>query len=107
MKYLLADPSEVPRAWQIIKPCRAPQVAAIQRTAMRNTPLKDWWAPPGKMKYLVLRGSEDQIALPENGELLKQELGARVTLISFPNAGYLFVATQPGKTAAAVVSFLR
>jgi pimeloyl-ACP methyl ester carboxylesterase len=107
MKYLVADPSEVPAAWQIIKPCRAPQVAGIQRAAMANTPLKDWWAPPGKAKYLVLQGSEDQIALPKNGELLKKELGARVTLISFPDAGHLFVATQPGKTSAAVVSFLQ
>ena len=54
---------------------------------MNNTPLKDWWAPPGEMKYLVLQGAEDQIALPENGELLKKELGARVTLISFPAQG--------------------
>jgi pimeloyl-ACP methyl ester carboxylesterase len=107
MKYMVGNSSEISMAWQIIKPCRAPQVGGLQRTAMQNTPLKDWWAPPGKMKYLVLQGSEDQIAPPENGELLKQELGARVTLVSFPGAGHLFVATEPGKTAAAVVSFLR
>jgi pimeloyl-ACP methyl ester carboxylesterase len=107
MKYMVGNPSEIPVAWQIIKPCRAPQVAGIQRTAMENTPLKDWWAPQGKARYLVLQGSEDQIAPPENGELLKQELGARVTLVSFPGAGHLFIATDPGNTAAAVVSFLR
>jgi pimeloyl-ACP methyl ester carboxylesterase len=76
-------------AWQIIKPCRAPQAAGIQRMAMEDTPLKDWWAPPGQMKYLVVQGSDDQIAPPENGELLKEELGARVTLVQYSAAGHL------------------
>ncbi len=106
MKYMVGNAAEIPIAWQAIKPCRAPQVAGIQRTAMHNTPLKDWWAPPGKMKYLVLQGSDDQIAPPENGALLKQELGERATLVSFPGAGHLFIVTEPKKVSAAVVSFL-
>lgn len=106
MRYLVGNPAEIPMAWRSIKPCRAPQVAGLQRTAMNNTPLKDWWAPPGQMKYLVLQGTNDQIALPENGELLKQDLGARVTLVSFPGAGHLLIVTEPRKVAAAVVSFL-
>lgn len=106
MKYLVGDASEIPTAWKLIKPCRAPQAAGIQRTAMDNTPLKEWWAPPGQSKYLVVQGSEDQIALPQNGELLKQEMGVRVTLVSFPGAGHLLVATEPKKAAEAVVSFL-
>ena len=106
MKYLVGDPTEIPAAWKLIKPCRAPQAAGIQRTAMDNTPLNEWWAPPGQSKYLVVQGSDDQIALPENGELLKQEMGSRVTLVSFPGAGHLLVATEPKKAAEAVVSFL-
>jgi hypothetical protein len=73
---------------------------------MDNTPLQEWWAPPGQNKYLL--GSDDQIAFPENGELLKQEMGVRVTLISFPGgAGHLLVATEPKKAAEAVASFLQ
>jgi pimeloyl-ACP methyl ester carboxylesterase len=106
MKYMVGNAAEIPMAWQAIKPCRAPQVAGIQRTAMQNTPLKDWWAPPGKMKYLILQGTSDQIAPPENAVLLKQELGERATLVSFPGAGHLFIVTEPNKVAAAVVSFL-
>jgi pimeloyl-ACP methyl ester carboxylesterase len=106
MKYMVGNPAEIPMAWQIIKPCRAPQVAGLQRTAMENTPLKDWWAPPGQMKYLVLQGTVDQIAPPENGELLKQELGARLTLVSFHGAGHLLIVTEAKKAAASVVSFL-
>jgi pimeloyl-ACP methyl ester carboxylesterase len=106
MKYMVGNPAEISIVWPIIEPCRAPQVAGMQRTAMENTPLKDWWAPPGNMKYLVEQGTDDQIAPPENGKLLKQELGARVTLISFPGAGHLFIVTRHEKAAADVVSFL-
>ena len=107
MKYMVGDPAEIPIAWQAIKPSRAPEVAGLQKTAMNNTPLKDWWAPPGRMKYLILQGTDDQIALPENGELLKEELGARATLVSFPGAGHLLLVTEPKKVVAAVVSFLQ
>ena len=106
MKYMVGDPAEIPMAWKMIEPSRAPEVAGLQRTAMENTPLKDWWAPPGQMQYLVIQGTDDQIAPPENGELLKKELGARVTLVSFPGAGHLLLVTEPKKAAAAVVSFL-
>ena len=106
MKYMVGNPANVPMAWQIIKPCRAPQAAGIQRTAMNNTPLAEWWAPPGQSKYLVVQGTDDQIAPPENGELLKQELGARVTLVPIPGAGHLFLVTEHKKTAATVISFL-
>jgi len=106
MKYMVGNPANIPMAWQIIRPCRAPQVAGIEGMAMKNTPLEDWWAPPGKMKYLVVQGTDDQIAPPKNGELLKQELGARVTLVSFPGAGHLFLVTEAKKTADAVVAFL-
>jgi pimeloyl-ACP methyl ester carboxylesterase len=106
MKYMVGDPSEIQAAWQIIKPCRAPGVAGLQRTAMKNTPLQDWWAPAGTMRYLVVQGTNDQIAPPENGELLKKDLGARVTLVSFPGAGHLLLVTDPKKAADAVVTFL-
>jgi len=107
MKYMVGNPANIAMAWRIIKPCRAPQAAGIERTAMNDTPLKEWWAPPGKSKYLVVQGTDDQIAPPENGELLKQEMGERVTLVSFPGAGHLFLLTEHKKTADAVVSFLR
>jgi len=55
----------------------------------------------------VLQGSDDQAAPPENGELLKQQLGERVMIVSIAGAGHLMVITQPKKVASAVVSFLR
>lgn len=107
MQYMVGNPADIPMAWQTIKPSRAPQVAGLQRTAMQNTPLNDWWAPPGAMKYLVLQGTNDQIAPPENGEMLKRDMGKRATLVTFSGAGHLFIVTEPEKAATVVISFLR
>jgi pimeloyl-ACP methyl ester carboxylesterase len=107
MKYMVGNPAEVGPVWKVLKPARAPQAAGIEYQAAESTPLKDWWAPPGKTKYLVLQGTKDQAAPPENGELLKQELGARVTLVPFPGAGHLMLMTEPKKASDAIVAFLR
>jgi pimeloyl-ACP methyl ester carboxylesterase len=55
----------------------------------------------------VVQGLNDMMAPPENGRMLKQELGERVTLVEFPNSGHMMLMEEPEKTAAAVVSFLR
>jgi pimeloyl-ACP methyl ester carboxylesterase len=107
MKFLVSDPRDIPMVWRLIKPSRSPGAAGIQRTAMDNTPLNEWWAPPGHSKYLVVQGTEDQIAPPNNGQLLKEELGARVTLIAFPGASHMLILTETQKAVDAVVSFLR
>jgi pimeloyl-ACP methyl ester carboxylesterase len=106
MKYMVGDPADVQKVWQIIKPCRAPRAAGIEYKAGEATPLKDWWAPPGKTKYLVVQGADDQAAPPENGVLLKNELGERLTLVEIPKAGHLVLVEQPEKVAEEVVSFL-
>jgi hypothetical protein len=38
---------------------------------------------------------------------LKEELGQRLTVVSFPGAGHLSIVTEPMKAAAAVISFLQ
>ncbi len=64
MKYMVGPAENLQMAWRILKPCRAPEAAGIEKTAADNTPLKDWWAPPGQAKYLVLQGTDDQAAPP-------------------------------------------
>ena len=93
--------------WDILKPSRAPVAAALQRTAAENTPLDEWWAPKGTSKYLVLQGANDLAAPAENGELLKKELGSRVTLVSVQDAGHLLLVEQPQKCADEIVAFLK
>jgi pimeloyl-ACP methyl ester carboxylesterase len=72
-----------------------------------STPLKTWWAPPGKTKYLILQGAADQIAPPETGELLKKELGDRATLVNVAGAAHLLPLEQRDATAAHVITFIR
>jgi hypothetical protein len=88
MKYMVGNPADVEKAWKVIKPCLSPRAAGIEAKAMHDTPLKDWWAPPGEARYLVVQGANDQAAPPENGILLKKELGDRATLKEIP-AGHL------------------
>ncbi len=106
MKYMVGDPANAGTVWEILKPSRAPRAAVIQSAAAEQTPLEEWWAPPGQTKYLVLQGADDQAAPPENGMLLKQELGERVTLVEMPKAGHLVLVEQPQQVADAVLSFL-
>jgi pimeloyl-ACP methyl ester carboxylesterase len=107
MSFMVGDPKDGPAVWKVLKPSRAPAAAGIQAAAAKSTPLEDWWAPKGTSKYLVLQGTNDQAAPVENGELLKKELGERVTLVPFPGAGHLMVIEQPKKAADAIVAFLK
>ena len=89
MPYLVSNPADSAQVWAMFKPSRDPGAASIERAAAEATPLEVWWAPPGKTKYLILQGAEDQIALPENGVELKKELGMRATLVNVPGAAKL------------------
>jgi pimeloyl-ACP methyl ester carboxylesterase len=82
-------------------------VAGIESAAAKVTPLKAWWAPPGKTKYLILQGANDLIAPPENGVELQKELGERATLINVPGAAHLLPLEQPETTASHMISFIR
>jgi pimeloyl-ACP methyl ester carboxylesterase len=107
VKYLVGDPADAKMAGEILKTSRAPQASPIEYAAAQTAKLKDWWAPPGKAKYLILQGTHDQAAPPENGELLKLELGDRATLVQIPGAGHLMLTTKSDITGAVIVSFLK
>ena len=107
MPYLVASPTDSARIWKIFKPCLSPGAAGIEREAAESTPLKTWWAPPGKTKYLILQGADDQIALPENGVELQKELGGRAKLVTVPGAAHLLPVEQPETAALQIVGFIR
>jgi pimeloyl-ACP methyl ester carboxylesterase len=107
MPYMVSNPANSVRIWELFKPSRDPAAAEIIRTAAESTPLNIWWAPPGNNRYLILQGSEDQIAPPENGELLKQELGDRATLVNVPGAAHLLPLEQPDIAASHMITFIR
>ena len=106
MHYMVGDPADSEIAWAALKPSRAPKASPLQAGAAKSTPVEDWWAPSGDSKYLILQGTHDQAAPPENGELLAEELGDRATLVPFNGAGHLLLVTRPKEVAAAIVDFL-
>lgn len=106
MPYFVANPADSQRIWNMMKPSRAPGAMAMEKEAAENTPLDTWWAPPGDAPYLILQGSEDQIAPPENGEELKKELGDRATLINVPGAAHAMPLEQPETAAKHIADFI-
>jgi pimeloyl-ACP methyl ester carboxylesterase len=107
MPYLVSNPADSARVWALFKPYLDRGAAGIERAAAEATPLKAWWAPPGQTKYLILQGADDQIAPPENGELLQKDLGERATLVNVPGAAHLLPLEQPETTASHMLSFIR
>lgn len=107
MPYFVSNPANAERVLAMMKPSRDPAAGPIEKAAAEATPLQSWWAPPGKTKYLIVQGAEDQIAPPENGEILKKELADRATLANVPGAAHLLPLEQPDTTASHVISFIR
>jgi len=107
MQYMVGDPADKALAGEALKRSRAPQAGPIQRAAGMSTNLSDWWAPPGQVPFLILQGENDQAAPPQNGELLKVDLGDRATLVNIPNAGHLMVVTKPDVVSNEIVQFIR
>ena len=79
----------------------------LQFKAANTSKIDEWWAPKGKIPYLVIQGSNDQAAPSENGELLKKDLGDRVTLVTLKDAGHLVSVTRPQEVSDAMVKFLK
>jgi pimeloyl-ACP methyl ester carboxylesterase len=107
MRWMVGSPGNAARVWEQFKESRAPGAAAAQMSAAMATPAQEWWSPPGAAPYLVIQGLKDEAAPPENGHLLKQELGDRVTVVDIPDAGHLQPLEAPAPVAAAILSFLR
>jgi pimeloyl-ACP methyl ester carboxylesterase len=82
-----------------------PHVMRMQSSAVRRTPVEDWWEAGGQ-PILVVQALEDAIALPANAHDLKQRLGSRATLVELPNAGHAMLPEQPVKIVAAIRSFI-
>lgn len=82
------------------------KVTPVQMVANQATKAEEWTAA-GVAPMLLLQGTEDKIAPPENARRFKQQYGARVTLVEIRNAGHAMLPEQPEAIAEAIVDFLR
>lgn len=107
MQYMVGDPAESERVWGIIQSSSlADRPLTLKSEATNNTPIEDWWAPQGTSPYLAIQGLKDTSAPPQNAQLLKQELGDRVTIVELPEAGHLAPVEYPDEVVSSIVSFL-
>ena len=82
-----------------------PKVMRMQSSAVRRTPVEDWWEAGGQ-PILVVQALEDAIALPANAHDLKKRLGDRITLVELPNAGHAMLPEQPDRIVAAIRTYI-
>jgi pimeloyl-ACP methyl ester carboxylesterase len=83
-----------------------PAVAQMQTAAAKTSRVEDWWGA-GKARLLVVVGLQDVVAPPENGRLIKDEFGDRVTLQEIDGAGHAMLPERPKEVASAVLNFLK
>jgi pimeloyl-ACP methyl ester carboxylesterase len=81
------------------------EVARAQRAGDARTPLREWWAG-GSAPMLVVQGTEDIVAVPENGRSLAAEFPERVTLVEIPHAGHALLPEQPEQVEKAILAYL-
>jgi pimeloyl-ACP methyl ester carboxylesterase len=83
------------------------EAATAQIAATRATPVEGWWNAGSSTPLLVIQGLQDTVAPPENGRMMKAELGDRVELLDIDDAGHALLPEQPEKIAAAIIAFAR
>jgi pimeloyl-ACP methyl ester carboxylesterase len=104
VKFAFFAPGNDPSVW---RDGWYPDVARAQAVASRATPVEGWWNAGSTTTLLVIQGLQDVVAPPENGHMMKAEMGARLELVDIDGAGHAMLPEQPEKIAAAIVSFAR
>ena len=77
-----------------------------QRASDARTSLKEWWAG-GSAPMLVVQGTEDVVALPENAKRLAAEFPERVTLVEILHAGHALLPEQPEQVEKTILAYLQ
>ena len=73
--------------------------------AAAATEISDWWTA-GKARVLIIQGLADVSAPPENGRLLKTEIGDRAELVELPDVGHSVPIEAPDAVASAILIYL-
>jgi pimeloyl-ACP methyl ester carboxylesterase len=81
-------------------------VNASQFIAGRATPQEEWWGV-GAVPLLDLQAESDAFRPRETANDLREELGARVTVVTIPEAGHALVPEQPQAVVAALLDWMR
>lgn len=108
MAFLVGNLGDGPPTWEAIKASRAPEAGKIQSAALKATAAAAWEIPKGVAPLLIIQGSVDRITPPANGKSLQKTIGDnRVSVVTLPGAGHMFVMNRAQETADAMVTFLQ
>jgi pimeloyl-ACP methyl ester carboxylesterase len=66
------------------------------------TPIEDWWTA-GTAEIVIIQGLLDVAAPPENGRLLKAQIGSRARLIELAGIGHALPVEAPDEVAAVII----
>lgn len=83
-----------------------PDARAAQRFANRNTPV-EFWSAGGIGPMLMVMGEDDLTAPVENGYIMEEEHGDRMSLVIIPGAGHAVGLEKPRETVTVILPFLR
>jgi pimeloyl-ACP methyl ester carboxylesterase len=70
--------------------------------AAAATPVEDWWTA-GAAEIVIIQGLLDVSAPPENGRLLKAQIGSRARLIELAGIGHALPVEAPDEVAAVII----
>ena len=104
VKFAFFAPGNDPAIW---REGWYPDVAKAQIAAPRATPVEGWWNAGSVTPLVVIHGLQDTVAPPENGWMMKAELGGRVELLDIDGAGHALLPEQPENIARAIIAFAR
>jgi pimeloyl-ACP methyl ester carboxylesterase len=82
-----------------------PEARAAQGQANRNTQLEEW-SDGGTGAILMIMGADDLTAPLENGHLMKEQHGDRLTLVIVDDAAHAMGLEKPDTVATAMLQFL-
>lgn len=80
-------------------------VMASYLAAAAATDTASWWTA-GQADVVIIQGLADVSAPPENGRLLKAEIGDRAVLVELPGIGHALPVEDPGTVADTIIAQL-
>lgn len=84
----------------------SPETKKMQWDARDSVPYAEW-GHAGAAPVLVIQGLDDPMATPQNGYVLRDQLGAdRVEIVDLPDASHAMLPEQPESIAQALLAFL-
>ena len=84
----------------------SPATKKMQWDARDSVPYAEW-GHAGSAPVLVIQGLDDPMATPENGYVLRDQIGAdRVEIVDLADASHALLPEQPEAIARAVLAFL-